>query len=658
LILQLTSLADACRGLILAAGAVMAVFSETTICLASDASPPLAPAALVLTAGEKHQPLRDALEFFDDPSGTLTIDTVAGQTFHRGLVTGFTEGTHWYRFTVVRPAEVPQVWILAMGQPTIIDIRVFTPTADHDPGWKETRAGRGQRGPEGTLITPDLQLRLDLPADRPQTFYVRLASPMLLAFHASLWRPEALITEQVGKSAIASLHLGILTAVTLVFAILGVWARIGSLMAYAAYCAATAMTLLALTGLHAVLFPGMDAEIGVRLLMGGGLTAGLAALVILWDLLLDLKWRSPRLHRLYLGVAILMLLSLLSLFSPFYGRMVTLLIAGSLVIGLLTLGLITRVICKAKTDALYHLYGAAQIAFIASTGDKLAWSFGWVGPEPTLLPELAGLTHLVILSIAIALRMSRIVAAGHRAEVQAAELNIRLTEQRNMLAMASHQLRTPLAVIAAASGVLEVCPDRRDEVAKIQQAVLRMRTFTADLLSENRLDQSASAMTMERFDLLPLLRELGDERQRISRRAVRLIAPQQPAVIEGDRVLLSVLFANLLDNAIAYSPPTGEIRIEVACAAQAVTVVVADQGPGIALADAGHVFEKFYRSPGASGKPGFGLGLYLVRGIAERHGGQVRLASSSPEPGTRIVVTLPYRAAAPADPMGIGDAAP
>jgi signal transduction histidine kinase len=105
------------------------------------------------------------------------------------------------------------------------------------------------------------------------------------------------------------------------------------------------------------------------------------------------------------------------------------------------------------------------------------------------------------------------------------------------------------------------------------------------------------------------------------------------------------MFENLIDNATKYSD--GAVRIGTACEGNEVAITVADHGPGIAPQDAERIFEKFYRSDRASSQPGTGLGLFLVRQIAERHGGRVSV-TSAPGNGAAFTVTLPHALPVPA----------
>jgi two-component system sensor histidine kinase TctE len=231
-----------------------------------------------------------------------------------------------------------------------------------------------------------------------------------------------------------------------------------------------------------------------------------------------------------------------------------------------------------------------------------------------------------------------------------ARLASALSAQQRFTADAAHQLRTPLAGIKT-QAELALRQDRLDDV---QHTLRQLNTATGQtthlinqLLSLARSEPAVSrAQATQRINLHELARDTTTEW--VPRALARNIdlgfdGSALPATIEGDAVLVRELLSNLLDNAIRYTQPGGQVTVRVAIADSAVTLSVEDNGPGIPPAERERVFERFHRVLGNGGE-GCGLGLSIVREIAQSHGAETRLAAGKNGNGT--VVTVSFRQAA------------
>jgi signal transduction histidine kinase len=122
--------------------------------------------------------------------------------------------------------------------------------------------------------------------------------------------------------------------------------------------------------------------------------------------------------------------------------------------------------------------------------------------------------------------------------------------------------------------------------------------------------------------------------------ALQLACPDSPVILRGDPSSLDELVGNLVDNAVRYTPAGGSVTVELAAQESAATLVVRDTGPGIRPEDLEHIFEPFYRGQPQKNIPGTGLGLPIVKRIAERHGGRVEV-ETAPGKGAAFRVFLP-----------------
>jgi two-component system sensor histidine kinase MprB len=222
-----------------------------------------------------------------------------------------------------------------------------------------------------------------------------------------------------------------------------------------------------------------------------------------------------------------------------------------------------------------------------------------------------------------------------------AALSASRDRQRQLVADAGHELRTPLTslrtnldllVQAGNSGGLS--PEARDELlADVRSQIEELTTLVGDLVELARED--TLQVTVEPVDLAEIVdRAVKRVRRRAS--SLEFDIGTSPWWVNGDPSALERAVTNLLDNAAKWSPPLGTVTVRLANG----TLLVADEGTGIAEEDLPHVFDRFYRSRESRSMPGSGLGLAIVRQIADRHGGNVR-AGSSPSGGAAFWFSVP-----------------
>ena len=212
--------------------------------------------------------------------------------------------------------------------------------------------------------------------------------------------------------------------------------------------------------------------------------------------------------------------------------------------------------------------------------------------------------------------------------------------QERFIANASHELRTPLSVMRASVDVVLAKPaptqaELRAMAQDIREDVDRAEGLVEALLT---LARNQRGLTLhEDVDLATIAEDVLDGLDPGDRRAH---ASLQAAVTSGDPVLLERLIANLVDNAVRYNRPRGDVWVATSTVDGRPTVVVANTGPSIPPEAVGGLFEPFHRLHDRTAGDGFGLGLAIVSSIAAMHHGTVA-AHPRPEGGLRVVLTMP-----------------
>ncbi|HEY7362974.1 MAG TPA: sensor histidine kinase KdpD, partial [Methylomirabilota bacterium] len=239
---------------------------------------------------------------------------------------------------------------------------------------------------------------------------------------------------------------------------------------------------------------------------------------------------------------------------------------------------------------------------------------------------------------------------------EARDAHVRIESERlrnSLLSSVSHDLRTPLTTITGAiTAILEDgarldAPTRRELLESAREEAERLNRLVQNLLEMTRLESGALQLHKEWHPLEEVigaaLSRLG---KRLADRRVTTRVPPDLPLVPIDDVLIEQVLVNLLDNAVKYTPPGSPITIIATGTDRAVTVEVADRGPGLPPGDEDKVFEKFYRGQPAVGR-GAGLGLAICHGIVRAHNGRI-WAQNLPEGGVAFLFTLPLAETPPA----------
>lgn len=276
--------------------------------------------------------------------------------------------------------------------------------------------------------------------------------------------------------------------------------------------------------------------------------------------------------------------------------------------------------------------------------------------------------HAMLLQSAAAREAREASAHAHElaraldaARAQAAEMNRRLHSEHEhkdqFLAMLAHELRNPLAPVTSGIEVLRRLPASKEprvarQLDMMGRQLQQLTHLVDDLLDVSRVSRGLIELRTEPLLLRDVIAAaIESARPLIASRghAASLRIGPEDIHVKADPVRLMQVFANLLNNAAKYTPPGGEIWVEVEKQGERVEVRVGDNGSGIPPEMLSSIFELFTQVPGSLDRApgGLGIGLTLVRTLVQLHGGDVRAQSDGPGTGSTFVVTLPVTAPPP-----------
>lgn len=604
--------------------------------------------ALRLTDQGRHV-LAESVSKIEDPGQILTIDDVAGsntpfQPLHGHLSTGFTTAAIWLRLSLDRQPGDPRHWWLEVDHALVEDVRLYEPQANGQ--WRERRAGSSLSWVHRDLDYRNVVFRLDLAEPGPRTYYLRLASHTAMASRLVLWQPHAFADAAMRESRLNGLFFGIYCLILCFHIAFWRWTREPL---YGAYTLYIGINLLA-TGLSGgwlpQILPPLQSPVST-LLLGLSVTGGAAAAHYFCVMILQPQQRWPRFTRGYLvlgyvsaALAAMLILAgeyqlAMTLFQP-----LTMAMLISLLFVAMVLAWYRSASARLFLLAFSMFYGGVFVRFLRNLGylEPNAWTDNAY--------QVGALMHLLAMSFLLIQSHQRLRAAKEAAEHQVVEERRLREQERDFMAMVSHEFRTPLSIIKASAHNLEASTDleprSRERVRKIQRASRRMADLMDGFLSLDRLRGADQALQSRTYRLERVCEQVIEELRELPGPPMQFMNGAPGALCICDPELLRLALRNLLQNARRHSPAHRPVSITLHAKAEGFEIRVRDEGPGIASDELPLLFRRYFRGRSALGQPGAGLGLYIVQTVVQRHGGRVSVHSTVGE-GTEFCVHLPRR---------------
>lgn len=244
-------------------------------------------------------------------------------------------------------------------------------------------------------------------------------------------------------------------------------------------------------------------------------------------------------------------------------------------------------------------------------------------------------------------RRDELADLGHHFDLMADHLRSLMDGQRRLLHDVSHELRSPLARLQAAIGLIRQQPEKLETyLGRIEREGVRMDKLVGELLTISRLEAGVISSMDEEINMDDLISGVVDDARFEAGASGHTVdfSGRSKMLIKGNAELLHSAIENVIRNAIGHTPAGSKVFVEVRLSSDGSKVLLAicDQGPGIPENEISEIFEPFYRGHGSKRTDGHGLGLAIARRVVEAHGGTVR-ASNMGYGGLCVELALPVK---------------
>lgn len=585
-----------------------------------------------------------------DAAGSETIDSVSRadraadfSPAPHGLAAGYTRHVHWLRLRVQAPPE--RHLLLEIQPPYLDDLRLYLPEKE---GFRERQGGDLHPLRIREVPSRGLSFAIDFPgAAEEQTLYLRVASSSTSLVMPRLWQMEDFMQVQQTEHLLLGMYYGLLLAMLLFNLWHGHWRHDAAHRAFLLYLLITCLYTPGLNGLVPVYLAPDNPLVGHHWVSAFlFLSIGAAAHFHRRILMIDRK--TPVLNAYFVSMIGLAGVGFCVYLLGYFNEAARYLTLASILFPILGIMRATTLWRRGEAGG-----GLLLLAFVVSLTAYLISVLSLQGVFPGTYLQLfsfqvGALLALLAFNFSLFGRLRNLQRQRDRAieEARDAHLardaeNLARERQGALLAMLTHELKTPLAVVQLAldklSGEARVRGHAATSIGDI--AAVIDRCSYADRLDQGDIRIESGACPIAEC-IAECITATGQPHR------VRCRFPAQPPVLESDRTLLRTVCANLLDNALKYGAAGTPVDVHVREQAHAdgragVMIEVANLPGPAGMPDPKRVFQRYHREPAAHALTGSGLGLYLVRQLTGRLGGEIRYLPPDAGGPIRFVLWLP-----------------
>ncbi len=560
------------------------------------------------------------------------------------LSLGFTRDVVWVQFDALAELSAGER-LLVLDNVLLSDVRLYVQTPSRD--WNELPSVARLSG--APTMYPTFAIN-PISGERHR-YLIRIESTPSVSTSMGLWQAQYWLSRNEKKDFFMGAAYGGYLLLVVLYAAFAIWTRDRMHMAYTLYIGANFLAALLASAWPRMLWPELTNTFWDNAL-GVGVSLPLVLGSWFGVLMLGVHAQWPRASRTLVAVSAgVTLIGVVGSVAGHYVEVMPLVLSYLVFLLVLGMGLATYQAIRGHSPAqlfllAFGLYIVGVLARVLRNLLLLEYHL-WI----EYLYQAGTFMHMLVMSVGIFTTYSRLKAEAQTARTRLEAQEKLRVEQRDFLTLVSHELRNPMAIISASTDNMARDSSLNDAVRarvhKIQRASRRIQELMEQFLSNERLLQDSHHLKHADHDLRALCKSAAAD---LPEQALPALAWRNgdPIALRCDGDLVKVAVYNLMINAWRHSPPQTPIEITTSSDDQLCTVEVADRGPGIPEGEQANLFKRFYRGTQSVDKPGTGLGLYLVKTIAERHGGEV-CAKARKGGGTVFTLTLP-RQQSPAKP--------
>lgn len=580
-------------------------------------------------AGQAHaQTLPPGSELFLDPSQTLDIADVLHAPFSPvgdRWTGGYISSAIWIRLPVPQIGASERL-VMRVGPSFLDHVDLYVPNSRAATGWRVERSGDRVTLDDRPVPGATSEFWL-APENTGQTLYIRVQTTSSTPIAVQLLDPLEAQRQDLTRAGWMVAFLAMMTVVLLGTIIEFGQSRDRLLLWFIAFQLVYLGYSLAIVGYLPQLFFGLDGPTTDRLTSTLVILVGLVGLMFHYVLMRQYR---PRLGvRVIWGVLVVGgIVALVGYWVGFEQQSLNLqamlLLGAAPIFAIMAFTARRDGVPSLKVVRAVYVIQTISLTLLLSPVLGLGATGEWSVPRSLVHGVLSA--FLMYLVLYLRTRQRQRMAQQTTVELTLARQELRIQQrqrevQERFLAMLAHELKTPLTVARFSSDSLGPDSEQR---ATINAALDNMNAIIDRTAYADQMEQGELAIDSEPVDLLEVIAEqIG--RHRAAERITVTSALDGP--IDTDRTLVGVVVANLVENAMKYSPPASPVQLQVAPADDAgrpgVEITIENDVDRAGLPEPSRVFDKFYRSPGAHSRSGSGLGLYIVRGIVELLGGYV-----------------------------------